>query len=194
MTANTATAATTVEEVRAEMLPDASAAADDAEVAAAMERAGIAVAKPARKAPAKRPAAKKAPAKRPTAAEKKAEAAKAKADEAFAAKVAKAHEAAKAAAASDAPVGGEPTVSVWVGWFIASEAMASKHKGLAAKLAAKKPNGALDRTVRLTKAECEQLAEVATAVENEAMGRKGGSAIVGSARTLRARLDFAWDN
>lgn len=55
----TAATPAAIDEVRAEMLPDASAAADDAEVVDAMESAGITVAKRA----AQRAPAKKAPAK-----------------------------------------------------------------------------------------------------------------------------------
>jgi hypothetical protein len=147
----TATPAT-VDEVRAEMLPDVSANVDDAEVADALESAGITVAKPAaKKAPAKKAATKAAPAKAPA---KKAD---------------------------------EPTVSVWVGRKIAEMAKAQKRGSLGAKFRAVTPSKAGDHTVRLNKAESEALAELATKVENQ------GGMMALSGRTLRARLDAAWN-
>lgn len=122
--------ATTVAEARDEMLPAASAAADDAEVADAMEAAGIEVA--------------------------------------------------------DA----EPdkdTVSVWVGRKIAEMAKAQKKGSLGAKFRAVTPSKAGDHTVRLSKAESEALAALATQVENQ------GGMMALSGRTLRARLDAAWN-
>ena len=52
---------------------------------------------------------------------------------------------------------------------------------------AAKPNKAGDRTIRVTWAESEALAAVATALEGS------GGALAYSARTLRGRLDAAWD-
>ncbi|TFV78373.1 hypothetical protein E4P39_03925 [Blastococcus sp. CT_GayMR19] len=160
MTAAKKTTATpaTVDEVPAEMLPDASAAADDAEVADAMESAGITVAKAA-------PAAKKAPATK----------AQAKATPA------------KAATKAPAKKADEPTVSVWVGRKIAEMAKAQKRGSLGAKFRAVTPSKAGDHTVRLNKAESEALAALATEVENQ------GGMMALSGRTLRARLDAAWN-
>ncbi|MFQ1000475.1 hypothetical protein [Modestobacter sp. SSW1-42] len=140
MTAATnATETATVDEVRAEMLPDASAAADDAEVADAMEQAGI-----TKKAPAAKKAATKAE---------------------------------------------EPTISVWVGKKIAEMAKAQKRGTLGAKLRACTPSKAGDHTVKLNRAEADKLAELATKVEGESTGM-----MALSARTLRARIDFAWND
>lgn len=95
-------------------------------------------------------------------------------------------DAAKAEAAAD-----EPTVTVWVGWRVADAAIAAGGS-LGAKLSDRKPNAVLDRTVKLSKAESEALAAVATQVENEVAGTKGAGPVQYSCRTLRARLDAAW--
>jgi hypothetical protein len=94
-------------------------------------------------------------------------------------------------------------VSVWVGWRIADglipladdladPALAS----VAAKLRDRQPNKLLDRTIRLSFAECSALSAHATFVENEALGEdasaKERGPLVYSARTLRGRLASAW--
>lgn len=81
----------------------------------------------------------------------------------------------------------EPTVSVWVGRKIAEMAKAQKRGSLGAKFRAVTPSKAGDHTVRLTRAESEALAALATEVENQ------GGMMALSGRTLRARLDAAWN-
>ncbi len=81
----------------------------------------------------------------------------------------------------------EPTISVWVGRKIAEMAKAQKRGSLGAKFRAVTPSKAGDHTVRLTKAESEALAALATEVENQ------GGMMALSGRTLRSRLDAAWN-
>jgi hypothetical protein len=85
----------------------------------------------------------------------------------------------------------EPTMTLWVGWRVADAAMA-RGGSLAAKLEAKAPNKVLDRTVKLTRAECEALSSVASDLENAVLGTKGAGPIVYSVRTLQARLAAFW--
>lgn len=92
----------------------------------------------------------------------------------------------------------EPTMTLWVGWRVADAAMAEKDSSdpatvsLAAKLEAKAPNKVLDRTVKLTRAECDALSSIASQLENEVLGTKGAGPIVYSVRTLQARLAAFW--
>jgi len=91
----------------------------------------------------------------------------------------------------DLPVADDKVISVWVGWRVADAAIAQGGT-LGAKLEARKPNAVLDRTVKLTKAESEALAAVATQLENEVLGSKGAGPVAYSCRTLRDRLAAAW--
>lgn len=154
-----------VAEARKDMLPEASAAADDAEVADALADLGLIDEAPAEtygvtaeNAPpqASRYADKKAPAK-----------------------------AAKKAPAKKAPAGkkGAPTVRLWVGWRI-SNAAVLENTSVSKKLREAKPNSELDRFIDMTVEELRILDEVAK--KFEAPGNTGPA--VYSARTLRRRI------
>lgn len=79
------------------------------------------------------------------------------------------------------------TISVWVGRKIAEMAKAQKRGSLGAKFRAVTPTKAGDHTVRLNRAEADALAALATQVENQ------GGMMALSGRTLRSRLDAAWN-
>jgi hypothetical protein len=81
----------------------------------------------------------------------------------------------------------EKLVSIWVGWRIADVAIA-RGGSLGAKLAARKPNSVLDRTVRLTYTELVALMTVADSV---AAGATHDGPLLYSAKTHRARAEKA---
>lgn len=84
-----------------------------------------------------------------------------------------------------APPADDKTVSTWVGRKLSE--LAEGDKVVGAKFKAATPTKAGDRTVRLTRAESDALAAIATEVENQ------GGMMALSGRTLRARLDAAWN-
>lgn len=77
------------------------------------------------------------------------------------------------------------TVSTWVGRKLSELAEADEVVGPLFKAA--KPNKAGDRTVRVNRAQSDALAALATSLE------ASGGALSYSARTLRGRLDAAWN-
>jgi hypothetical protein len=190
-----------VAEVRDEMLPDASAAADDAEIADALEAAGINVdedtddesqaaaeaiengAEPWGIPPV--PDFQPGPdgllpgetAEGVQETYQKAE--KVEVKPAKTSTAVKAEQAKKKAAA--------PTASIWVGWRITNAAVLDKKSSLAKKLQDAKPTGDLDRTVKLTVEELQVLDGVAATFMEP--GHTGPEQYSG--RALRGRIAAA---